>query len=43
MTQAIASGVFGSPFVIINDEPFFGVDKFELIERWLAIEGKSKV
>ena len=37
MKQAIANGVFGSPFVIVDDEPFFGVDKFELIDRWLTL------
>ncbi len=35
MDQAVAAGVFGSPFFIIDEEPFFGVDKLELIELWL--------
>ncbi|MGE4335860.1 MAG: 2-hydroxychromene-2-carboxylate isomerase [Pigmentiphaga sp.] len=39
MDQAVARGVFGSPFVIVDDEPFFGVDKFELIDEWLARGG----
>jgi 2-hydroxychromene-2-carboxylate isomerase len=35
MDQAVARGVFGSPFFIIDEEPFFGVDKLELMELWL--------
>ena len=35
MDQAVARGVFGSPYFIIDEEPFFGVDKFELMELWL--------
>lgn len=33
---AIAAGVFGSPFVIVDGEPFWGMDRFDQIERWLA-------
>ena len=36
---AIAAGVFGSPFVIIDGEPFWGLDRFDQIERWLANGG----
>ena len=36
---AIAAGVFGSPFVIVDGEPFWGIDRFEQIERWLADGG----
>lgn len=36
---AIARGVFGSPFVIIDDEPFWGSDRLPQIERWLADGG----
>ncbi|MBL8397219.1 MAG: 2-hydroxychromene-2-carboxylate isomerase [Candidatus Accumulibacter sp.] len=36
---AVARGVFGSPFVFIDDEPFFGVDRLPQIERWLASGG----
>lgn len=36
---AIAAGVFGSPFVIIDGEPFWGIDRFDQIERWLANGG----
>ena len=34
--DAIALGVFGSPYVIVDGEPFWGVDRFEQLERWLA-------
>jgi len=37
--RAIEQGVFGSPFVLVDGEPFFGVDKFELIDEWLARGG----
>lgn len=33
--SAIAAGVFGSPFVIVDGEPFWGNDRFDQIERWL--------
>jgi 2-hydroxychromene-2-carboxylate isomerase len=36
---AIAKGVFGSPFIIIDGEPFWGTDRFEHAERWLATGG----
>ena len=36
---AIARGVFGSPYIIVDGEPFFGVDRLPQIERWLASGG----
>jgi len=36
MDRAIARGVFGSPFVVVDGEPFWGLDRFDQIERWLA-------
>ncbi len=33
---AIARGVFGSPFVIVDGEPFWGLDRFDQLERRLA-------
>ena len=36
---AIAAGVFGSPFVIVDGEPFWGLDRFDQIDRWLAHGG----
>ena len=39
VAQALARGVFGSPYVIVDGEPFWGVDRFEQLERWLATGG----
>jgi len=36
---AIARGVFGSPFVFVDDEPFWGIDRFDQLERWLGTGG----
>ena len=36
---AIERGVFGSPTVFIGDEQFWGVDRFDQIERWLREGG----
>lgn len=37
--QAIARKVFGSPFVIVDGEPFWGADRLEQVERWLITGG----
>jgi 2-hydroxychromene-2-carboxylate isomerase len=34
--QAIANGVFGAPFFIADGEPFWGNDRREQLEAWLA-------
>jgi 2-hydroxychromene-2-carboxylate isomerase len=36
---AIAAGVFGSPFVVVDGESFWGLDRFDQLERWLATGG----
>jgi len=36
---AIAAGVFGSPFVIVDGEQFWGLDRFDQLDRWLADRG----
>lgn len=36
---AEARGVFGSPFVIVDGEPFWGFDRFDMLEDWLARGG----
>jgi len=36
---SLARGVFGSPFFVVGKEPFFGVEKMELLEEWLAQGG----
>jgi 2-hydroxychromene-2-carboxylate isomerase len=37
--QALATGVFGSPHVIIDGEHFFGADRLPQIEHWLESGG----
>ena len=32
---AVAKGVFGSPYVVVDGEPFWGIDRFDQLERWL--------
>jgi 2-hydroxychromene-2-carboxylate isomerase len=34
--SAIATGVFGVPFFVVDGEPFWGNDRRPQIERWLA-------
>ena len=36
---ALQAGVFGSPTVVVDGEPFWGIDKFEQIDRWLVRGG----
>ncbi|HZP93536.1 MAG TPA: 2-hydroxychromene-2-carboxylate isomerase [Burkholderiales bacterium] len=36
---AIQKGVFGSPYVFVDGEPFWGSDRLEHVERWLATGG----
>jgi len=36
---AIERGVFGSPFIFVDDEPFWGVDHLSQVERWLETGG----
>jgi 2-hydroxychromene-2-carboxylate isomerase len=33
---AIGKGVFGSPYIVVDGEPFWGMDRFDQLERWLA-------
>ena len=37
--NALAKGVFGSPYTIVDGEPFWGSDRLDQIERWLATGG----
>ena len=37
--DAIARGVFGSPYMIVDGEPFWGADRVEMLDRWLATGG----
>jgi 2-hydroxychromene-2-carboxylate isomerase len=36
---AIDRGVFGSPFVLVDGEPFWGADRLAQVEMWLARGG----
>src|SRR5205807_4159118 len=33
---AIANNVFGSPFIVIDGEAFWGADRLDRVESWLA-------
>jgi 2-hydroxychromene-2-carboxylate isomerase len=37
--QAVARGVFGSPFVLVDEEPFWGWDRLDMLDRWLSSGG----
>ena len=37
--EAISRGVFGSPFFIVDGEPFWGHDRLAQVERWLETGG----
>ena len=39
MDEAIARKVFGSPYFIVDGEPFWGADRLDHVERWLATGG----
>jgi 2-hydroxychromene-2-carboxylate isomerase len=33
---AVAAGMFGAPWIVVDGEPFWGNDRKVQIERWLA-------
>ena len=37
--SAIGRGVFGSPFIFIDGEPFWGADRLDQVDAWLARGG----
>ncbi len=37
--EAIAKGVFGSPFIIVDGEGFWGADRLWMVKRWLRAGG----
>ena len=37
--RSLERGVFGSPFVFVDDEPFWGADRLDQVERWLRTGG----
>jgi 2-hydroxychromene-2-carboxylate isomerase len=36
---AIAAGVFGSPYIVVDGEPFWGADRLDQVEKWLQTGG----
>jgi 2-hydroxychromene-2-carboxylate isomerase len=38
-TAALKKGVFGSPYIIVDGEPFWGSDRMWMIKRWLKSGG----
>ena len=36
---AIGQGVFGSPYIVVDGEPFWGADRLDQVEKWLATGG----
>lgn len=37
--DAVAAGIFGSPMMVVDNEPFWGHDRLEQLERWLSTGG----
>lgn len=37
--EALAKGVFGSPFFLVDGEPFWGWDRIPMLESWLESGG----
>lgn len=36
---AVTRGVFGAPWIVVDNEPFWGADRLPQIEKWLASGG----
>jgi 2-hydroxychromene-2-carboxylate isomerase len=36
---AIERGVFGSPYIVVDGEPFWGADRLDQVDRWLETGG----
>ena len=37
--NALKRNIFGSPFIIVDGEPFWGVDHLDQADRWLETGG----
>lgn len=37
--EALGRGVFGSPYIFVDGEPFWGADRLDQVERWLETGG----
>ncbi len=33
---AVERGIFGSPYIVVDGEPFWGSDRLDQVEKWLA-------
>ena len=38
-SEALEQGVFGSPFFLVDGEPFWGWDRMPMLEEWLVSGG----
>jgi len=39
VAASIQAGIFGSPTVVVDDEPFWGADRLRDVDEWLACGG----
>jgi 2-hydroxychromene-2-carboxylate isomerase len=39
VARSIDRGVFGSPYILVDGEPFWGSDRLDVLEEWLARGG----
>ncbi len=39
VNAALAKGVFGSPYIIVDNEPFWGNDRLDQVDAWLTTGG----
>jgi 2-hydroxychromene-2-carboxylate isomerase len=39
VTEALKAGIFGSPTIVVDDEPFWGSDRLADVDAWLATGG----
>jgi 2-hydroxychromene-2-carboxylate isomerase len=37
--EAVARGICGSPWIMVDEEPFWGSDRLEMADRWLSTGG----
>ena len=37
--NALKAGIFGSPWFVVDGEPFWGVDRMPMLEEWLSRGG----
>jgi 2-hydroxychromene-2-carboxylate isomerase len=37
--EALGRGIFGMPFITVDGEPFWGVDRLPMVDEWLRRGG----